>query len=67
MDGEEQSALGLALWTSQLNIAEMLVAVGADIESRTRQGLTLLLQAILRQDADSADFLLQRNADYSAR
>jgi ankyrin repeat protein len=67
MDGEEQTALGLALWSTQLDMAEILVAAGADVESRSRQGLTLLLQAILRGDADSAGFLLQKNADYSAR
>jgi ankyrin repeat protein len=66
MDGEEQTALGLALWSTQLDMAEILVAAGADVESRSRQGLTLLLQAILRGDADSAGFLLQKNADYSA-
>ena len=67
MDGEEQTALGLALWRSQLDIADMLVEAGADVESQTRQGLTLLLQTILRGDDNSASFLLQRNADYSAR
>ena len=63
MDGEEQTALGLALWTGQLDVAEQLVAAGADVESKTRQGLTLLMQALLRGDGASVTFLLDKRAD----
>ena len=62
MDGEEETALGLGLWTGQLDVAEQLVATGADVESKTRQGLTLLMQALLRGDGASVTFLLDKIA-----
>lgn len=59
------SALGLALAAGLLDIAEWLLQAGADIEARTA-GATLLHQSILRGDAPSALFLLDRGANVHA-
>jgi ankyrin repeat protein len=39
---------------------------GADVNVRNGKGLTLLHQAILKEDSDTAVFLLEQGADMNA-
>jgi len=67
-DSAGQSVLGVALWTgNQLEIGELLLGGGADVNDTDNEGRTLLLQAIAAHNVDSALFLLQNQADANAR
>jgi len=67
-DSTGQSVLGTALWAgSRLQIAELLLGGGANVNDVDAEGRTLLLQAIRRCDVDSALFLLRHQADPNAR
>ena len=67
-DSVGQSVLGVALWAgNRLEIAELLLGGGANVNDMDDEGRTLLLQAISRCDADSALFLLRNQADPNAR
>lgn len=66
-NSDGHSALGLALvMNSQLDIAELLLNGGADVNDSNSDGRTLLLHAITRRDVDSAIFLLKHQADPNA-
>ena len=67
-DSAGQSVLGVALWTgSQLEIAEQLLAGGANVNDMDNDGRSLLIQAVTAHNVDSALFLLQNQADANAR
>ncbi|XP_033101064.1 rabankyrin-5-like isoform X2 [Anneissia japonica] len=61
-DSNEQTVLGLALWTGLHNFAAQLLGGGASINHITSEGTTLLHSAILQQDTKSALFLLEHQA-----
>lgn len=48
--------LGLALWSGLHNEADRLLGAGANINEKNSEGMTLLHQAIERQDTNSALF-----------
>ena len=67
-DGGDETPLSLALWTGQLNIALKILDSGADIEcQRERDGMTLLYQAIVREQSNSCLFLLDHGANFRKR
>ncbi|CAH1801017.1 unnamed protein product [Owenia fusiformis] len=66
-DSNDQTVLGLALWNGYLNIAETLLNGGSNINDVNAEGMTLLHQAIVKQDTPSALFLLQHSADMNVR
>lgn len=66
-DSDGQSVLGLALvLKDKLDIAELLLTGGANVNDADNVGKTLLYQAIERRDVDSATFLLKHQADPDA-
>jgi Ankyrin repeats (many copies) len=66
-DSDGHSALGLSLAVgSRLDIAELLLSGGANVNDTDGEGQTLLFQAISRHDVDSAVFLLKHQADPNA-
>ncbi|XP_038074756.1 rabankyrin-5-like isoform X2 [Patiria miniata] len=66
-DSNDQTVLGLALWTGLHNFAAQLLHGGANINCMTLDGLTLLHMAISKQDTQSALFLLEHQADINIR
>lgn len=60
------SPLSLALMMEAKELVPLLIQGGADVNARNGQDLTLLHQAILKEDADVACFLLNQGADYNA-
>lgn len=60
------SPLNLALNMGYQNLVPILIDGGADVNSRNGQDLTYLHQAILKEDADTAIFLLKNGADMNA-
>ena len=66
-DSQGQTALGLALWNGFHQVASQLLNGGADINHKNSEGLTLFHQAVLQQDAQSAIFLLDHQADINAK
>lgn len=63
-DGDSPLSLALALGHNQL--VPLLIHGGADVNARNGQDLTLLHQAILKEDAATACFLLAQGADMDA-
>lgn len=63
-DGD--SPLSLALSLGKNSLVPILIKGGADVNARNGQDLTLLHQAIMKQDADTAVFLINQNADINA-
>lgn len=55
--------LGLALWSNLHSEAARLLGAGANINEKNSDGLTLLHQAIEKQDTASALFLIEHQAD----
>lgn len=66
-DTQDQTVLALALWQGFHDIALQLIAGGANINDYNGEGMTLLHQAIMKQDAASALFLLENQADCNAK
>ena len=66
-DSEGQTVLGLALWSNLHSEAARLLGAGANINEKNSEGLTLLQQAIQKQDTASALFLIENQADISIR
>lgn len=64
VDGD--SALSLALKVGAKDLVPLLIKGGADVNVRNGQDLTLLHQAILKEDAETAVFLLNQGADMNA-
>ena len=58
-------ALSMALEGGHLDVAEWLIAAGADIEAEN-EGTSVLNQCIIRGDSPSALFLLERKASVGA-
>ncbi|XP_055862003.1 rabankyrin-5-like [Biomphalaria glabrata] len=65
-DSVGQTVLGLALWNSMHDMADKLLACGANINEKNAAGMTLLHQAIEKQDTESALFLMDHLADLEA-
>lgn len=66
-DGSEESPLGLALWTDQFDIAQQLIDIGADIESKYSDSPGMLYMAIVREKAKAARYLLDNGANFKKR
>lgn len=64
VDGD--SPLSLAMACGYNRLVPILIQGGADVNARNGQDLTLLHQAILKQDSDTAVFLLNQGADLNA-
>lgn len=64
VDGD--SPLSLALMSGAKDLVPILIRGGADVNARNGQDLTLLHQAILKEDAETAVFLLNQGADINA-
>ncbi|XP_046387052.1 rabankyrin-5 isoform X1 [Ischnura elegans] len=65
-DSLGQTPLSCALSCGFQEIVPDLIKGGGDINVRTGSGLTLLHQAVLKMDAESAIFLLHHGADMNA-
>ncbi|GAB0091613.1 rabankyrin-5 [Sergentomyia squamirostris] len=65
-DTNGDSPLSLALALSRNDLVPVLIEGGADVNDRNGQDLTLLHQAILREDSKTAIFLLSQGADLNA-
>lgn len=63
-DGD--SPLSMALSLGRKTLVPLLIRGGADVNARTGQDLTLLHQAILKEDPETAVFLLKQGADMNA-
>ncbi|XP_065197269.1 rabankyrin-5-like [Sycon ciliatum] len=66
-DGDDESALGVALNCRAYNIAAVLLSAAARVDANTSSGLTLLHKAILRDDTGAASFLLEHGANIDTR
>lgn len=66
LDNKGESALDLALRDHQTSIAEMLCENQADLDTRDRNGHTLLHLAVQRGDSYAANFLLSHGASASS-
>lgn len=64
-DSQGQSVLGLALWNNLHSTSIHLLSAGANINETNTENLTLLHQALLKQDIVSALFLLDHQVDTS--
>ncbi|XP_076453246.1 rabankyrin-5-like [Babylonia areolata] len=62
-DSEGQTVLGLALWGGLHETAAAFLTAGANINERNSAGMTLLHEAIEKQDTVSALFLIEHHAD----
>ncbi|XP_055542467.1 rabankyrin-5 isoform X2 [Wyeomyia smithii] len=60
------SPLSLALALGYNELVPLLIKGGADVNARNGQDMTLLHQAILKEDSDTAVFLLNQGADMNA-
>ncbi|XP_025091346.1 rabankyrin-5-like isoform X2 [Pomacea canaliculata] len=65
-DSQGQTVLGLALWQGLHETAAAFLNAGANINERNAAGLTLLHEAIEKQDTISALFLIEHHADLEA-
>ncbi|XP_059177093.1 rabankyrin-5-like isoform X2 [Physella acuta] len=65
-DSLGQTVFGLALWNNMHDMAGKLLACGANINEKNSAGMTLLHQAIEKQDTESALFLMENLADIEA-
>lgn len=63
-DGDSPLSQSLAL--GRKSLVSILIKGGADVNARNGQDLTLLHQAILKEDAETAVFLLDQGADMNA-
>lgn len=61
-----ESPLSMALGLGHKELVPVLIEGGADLNARNGQDLTLLHQAILKEDAETAIFLLKNGADMNA-
>lgn len=59
--------LGLALWSGLHKEAGRLLGAGANINEKNSEGMTLLHQAIEKQDTSSALFLIEHKADLTIK
>ena len=66
-DSIEQTPFALALWNGYHQLASHLLLGGASINDTNSDGMTLLHQAIMKQDAISAVYLLDHGADLKLR
>ncbi|KAJ9594560.1 hypothetical protein L9F63_027455, partial [Diploptera punctata] len=65
-DSKGNTPLSLALVTGMQHMVATLIQGGADVNVRNGKGLTLLHQAILKEDSETAIFLLDQEADMNA-
>lgn len=60
------SPLSLAMAMGHNDLVPLLIKGGADVNARNGQDLTLLHQAIIKENAETAIFLLEQGADMNA-
>lgn len=60
------SPLSLSLQLNRTDLVPILIQGGADVNARNGQDMTLLHQAILNHDSETAVFLLQQGADMNS-
>lgn len=60
------SPLCLALLLNAMELVPLLIQGGADVNARNGQDLTLLHQAILNENDETAIFLMRQGADFNA-
>ncbi|KDR22440.1 Ankyrin repeat and FYVE domain-containing protein 1, partial [Zootermopsis nevadensis] len=65
-DSSGNTPLSVALTSGMKYMVAILIQGGADINVRNGKGLTLLHQAILKEDSETAIFLLDQGADINA-
>ncbi|KAI9579988.1 rabankyrin-5 [Glossina fuscipes] len=65
-DANGDSPLSLSLTLGKTNLVPILIKGGADVNARNGQDMTLLHQAILNNNSETAVFLLQQGADMNA-
>lgn len=65
-DANGDSPLSISLALNRTNLVPILIKGGADVNARNGQDMTLLHQAILNHDSDTAIFLLDQGADMNA-
>lgn len=66
-NSKHQTSLSLAIEMKLMEIAEMLISAGADVDVRDENGYTLLHLSIMAGDCDSAHFLLMHGADFTLK
>lgn len=66
-DSNGETVLGLALWNAMHTMTDRLLSSGANINEHNTAGLTLLHQAIQKQDTTSAQFLLDHKVDINIK
>jgi len=66
-DSEGQTVLGLALWGGLYDAAGRLLGAGANINEKNMEGLSLLHQAIEKQDISGSLFLIEHQADLTLK
>ena len=66
-DSGDQTPLALSLWQGFHDIAKQLLAGGATVNDYNSNGQTLLHEAVMLQDSNSAMFLLEHKADCNIR
>lgn len=62
-----QTPMSLAVETGQINVAEMLIQSGADVNVKDDNGVSLLQRMILEGNENGAQFLLEHGVDINAR
>ncbi|KAH8288958.1 hypothetical protein KR044_003172, partial [Drosophila immigrans] len=65
-DFNDNSPLSLCLALNQMQLAQILIAGGADVNARNGRELTLLHQCILNGDDEKAIFLIEQGAEINA-
>lgn len=62
-DSNEDTPLARAVLSGHLLAAEELLKVGANINEKDRNGVPLLLRAVVAKNDEAAVFLLNKGAD----
>ncbi|XP_043472687.1 putative ankyrin repeat protein RF_0381 [Leptopilina heterotoma] len=65
-NGNELTPLQRACEAGRMDIVELLVSYGADVQSRNNDGMTMIHHAVIGMNLDVVEFLLQRGLDINA-
>ncbi|XP_051169365.1 putative ankyrin repeat protein RF_0381 isoform X2 [Leptopilina boulardi] len=65
-NGNELTPMQRACEAGRMDIVELLVSCGADVNSRNNEGMTMIHHAVLGMNLDIVEFLLQRGLDVNA-
>lgn len=66
-NSQHQTPLALAIGLKLMEVAELLINSGANVDVRDEEGYTLLHRAIMGRDCESAHFLLIHGADVALK